>query len=115
MAADFTRYRFSVPLEDTSVREWIDAQANLSHSLRTLIRDSIRKHGMMDATCLPVEQIGKVGRPSNAELAARKAAEQEVETPVEPTPPLVVPKPEPKVQGAGSVLDGDALSSIFKK
>lgn len=59
----FRRLRFSVPNADVSVIEWIDAQANLSASIRELIKDSIRRNGIMDATCMRVEQRGAVGRP----------------------------------------------------
>lgn len=71
---NFVRHRFSVPKADESVTEWIAHQSNLSFSIRFLIKDYIRVHGMTDATCAPVEQRGKVGRPSNAELAAREVA-----------------------------------------
>lgn len=60
---DHNRYRFSVPKADTSVNQWIDAQGSLSHSIRELIKDHIRKYGITDATCMPVEQQARVGRP----------------------------------------------------
>ena len=73
----FTRHRFSVPKADDTVREWMEAQSNLSQSLRQLIREYVRKNGCTDVTCARVEQIGKVGRPSNEELA-RRAAEADM-------------------------------------
>lgn len=75
----FKRYRFSVPNADTSVNQWIEQQASLSHSLRALIRNRIIEHGMTDPTCDSVTQRPKVGRPSNAELAQREMMRQDEE------------------------------------
>lgn len=89
-AESFKRYRFSVPNADESVTEWIEAQSNLSFSIRVLIRDFIRVHGKVDATCAPVEQRGKVGRPSKEDIAAREAAKASAEYAPEP---VVLPQP----------------------
>lgn len=49
------RERFSVPFKDVSVCEWIDAQENLSASLRFVIREHIRENrGIIDPLCDPV-------------------------------------------------------------
>lgn len=45
------RYRFSVPKNDDPVIHWLSVQANVSYSLRTLIRDSIARQGYVDITC----------------------------------------------------------------
>lgn len=58
-----SRYRFTVPPADTSVQQWIETQDNLSASLRTIIRESIERDGYVDATCKPVEQLPRRGRP----------------------------------------------------
>lgn len=73
----FDRFRFSVPKADVSVLSWIESQANLSSSIRTLIRNRIAEHGMSDVTCDTVVQKGKVGRPSNAELAQREVMKEQ--------------------------------------
>ena len=62
------RFRVSVPDTDESVLAWIGAQSDLSNSVRTLIRESIEKNGYRDATCYPVSQQPRRGRPpKNAE------------------------------------------------
>lgn len=73
----FDRFRFSVPKADVSVLSWIESQANLSSSIRTLIRNRIAECGMTDVTCDAVVQKGKVGRPSNAELAQREVMKEQ--------------------------------------
>ena len=57
------RFRVSVPDADESVLAWIGAQSDLSASVRTLIRDAIERHGYRDATCYPVQQQPRRGRP----------------------------------------------------
>lgn len=71
------RHRISVPLGDTAVLDWIHNQANLSYSLRLVIREYISRHGYGDVTCLDVSQMAKRGRPSNA---ARESFEQAMQT-----------------------------------
>jgi hypothetical protein len=66
-----TRYRLSVPAADESTLAWIDAQLNLSYSIRMLIREDIQKNGCTDVSCRAVEQGAKRGRPTNAELERR--------------------------------------------
>lgn len=48
------RYHFSAPASDVQIAEWIEAQHNFSSSIRLVIKDYIAKHGMIDATCLPM-------------------------------------------------------------
>ncbi len=58
------RHRFTVPVADTRVNEWIEAQSNLGFSLRVLIKAFMREYGMQDATCLELGvQVKKKGRP----------------------------------------------------
>lgn len=58
------RHRFTVPVADTRVNEWIEAQSNLGFSLRVLIKAFIREYGIQDATCLELGvQVKKKGRP----------------------------------------------------
>lgn len=58
------RFRVSVPDADESVLAWIGAQSDLSASVRSLIREAIERHGYRDATCYPVQQQPRRGRPS---------------------------------------------------
>lgn len=78
MTTTAKRYRLQVPAEDISVQEWIEAQINISTSIRQLIREDIMKNGYTDVTCRRVEQGPKRGRPTNAELE-RRAEENEPE------------------------------------
>lgn len=57
------RFRVSVPDTDESVLAWIGAQSDLSNSVRALIRESIERNGYRDATCYPVVQQPRRGRP----------------------------------------------------
>ena len=57
------RFRVSVPEADESVLAWIGAQSDLSASVRSLIREAIERHGYRDATCYPVAQQPRRGRP----------------------------------------------------
>lgn len=90
------RRRLSVPYEDESVIRWLDCQVNMSVSLRSLIREDIRKNGYTDVTCREVVQGPKVGRPSNAEIAARTVVE--TEEPVQKVTPSVTPVTKPQTE-----------------
>ena len=57
------RFRVSVPEADESVLAWIGAQSDPSASVRSLIREAIERHGYRDATCYPVQQQPRRGRP----------------------------------------------------
>lgn len=46
-----TRFAFSVPKGDTQIINWIDAQYNLSSSIRMLIKDYIARNGIDDVSC----------------------------------------------------------------
>lgn len=121
----FKRYRFSVPKADASVNEWIEKQANLSYSLRALIRNRIMEHGMTDPTCDNVTQKPKVGRPSNAELAQREMAKQEFDKtddnePVkedvkQELPPMTAQEPQIKRQMEFPIVDGTENKNVPEK
>lgn len=87
------RFRVSVPDADESVLAWIGAQSDLSASVRSLIREAIERHGYRDATCYPVQQQPRRGRPP-------KQAEQaeQLETvdghPIAQSIGILMPKPE---------------------
>lgn len=91
------RFRVSVPETDESVLAWIGAQSDLSNSVRALIRESIEKNGYRDATCYPVVQQPRRGRPpKNTDEAEDATAPEMIKPVVEPddevaTTPAVVP------------------------
>lgn len=62
------KVRWTVPGADVSVIEWLDAQENVSQSLRLLIRESIQRDGFIDVVYKPVEQLPRKGRPAGSGL-----------------------------------------------
>jgi len=91
------RFRVSVPETDESVLAWIGAQSDLSNSVRALIRESIERNGYRDATCYPVVQQSRRGRPpKNTDEAEDATVPEMIKPVVEPddevtTTPAVVP------------------------
>ncbi|MFF4410213.1 hypothetical protein [Streptomyces sp. NPDC001404] len=57
------KVRWTVPAADTSVIEWLNEQADISQSIRLLIRESIQRDGYIDVYYKPVEQLPRRGRP----------------------------------------------------
>lgn len=89
------RFRVSVPDTDESVLAWIGAQSDLSNSVRALIRESIERNGYRDATCYPVVQQPRRGRPP-------KSADDEAENAT--APEMIKPGVEPDEMVAESVI-----------
>lgn len=87
------RFRVSVPDADESVLAWIGAQSDLSASVRSLIREAIERHGYRDATCYPVQQQPRRGRPPKLTDQA-----EQLETvdghPIAQSIGILMPKPE---------------------
>ena len=81
------RFRVSVPEADESVLAWIGAQSDLSASVRSLIREAIERHGYRDATCYPVVQQPRRGRPpKSTEQLAEQAGFTELTVDGHPIP-----------------------------
>lgn len=57
------KVRWTVPAADTSVIEWLNEQADISQSIRLLIRESIQRDGYIDVYYKPVDQLPRRGRP----------------------------------------------------
>lgn len=92
------RFRVSVPETDESVLAWIGAQSDLSNSVRALIRESIGRNGYRDATCYPVVQQPRRGRPpKNTDEAEDATALEPVAEPVAQSDEMVA---EPVAQPA---------------
>lgn len=112
------KVRWTVPAADTSVIDWLNEQADISQSIRLLIRESIQRDGYIDVFYKPVDQLPRRGRPplENTEqreddeavserrptaravqLQPAVADEGEVDTEavVEKTAPAPVAQPEP--------------------
>lgn len=91
------RFRVSVPDADESVLAWIGAQSDLSASVRSLIREAIERHGYRDATCYPVQQQPRRGRPPKlTELTDQ--AEQLETVDGHPIPDQIAALVEPKME-----------------
>ena len=89
------RFRVSVPEADESVLAWIGAQSDLSASVRALIRDAIERHGYRDATCYPVQQQPRRGRPPKLTEQAELTVDghpisEQIVAAVEPKPELLM-------------------------
>ena len=90
------RFRVSVPEADESVLAWIGAQSDLSASVRSLIREAIERHGYRDATCYPVQQQPRRGRPPKQAEQADQAEQLETVDghPIAQSIGILMPKPE---------------------
>lgn len=88
------RFRVSVPEADESVLAWIGAQSDLSASVRSLIREAIERHGYRDATCYPVQQQPRRGRPPKL----TDQAEQLETVDGHPVPEQIAALVEPKME-----------------
>lgn len=60
------RYHFTAPASDTQIAEWVANQHNFSVSMRMVLKDYIARHGMTDASCLPLQFASDVVPISNA-------------------------------------------------
>lgn len=84
------RFRVSVPEADESVLAWIGAQSDLSASVRSLIREAIERHGYRDATCYPVQQQPRRGRPPKLETIDGHPIPEQIAALVEPKMELLM-------------------------
>lgn len=115
------RFRVSVPETDESVLAWIGAQSDLSNSVRALIRESIERNGYRDATCYPVVQQPRRGRPpKNTDEAEDAIVPEMIKPVVEPddevaTTPAVVPvstHEEPAYEAPAQTRVEDVLGTL---
>lgn len=111
------RFRVSVPETDESVLAWIGAQSDLSNSVRVLIRESIERNGYRDATCYPVVQQPRRGRPPKNTDEAEDATVPEMTEPVvEPdemvTEPVVAPAAVPMPVHEEPAYEAPAQTSV---
>lgn len=115
MGVEQKRYRFSVPEGDKSVHNWIASQANLSFSLRTLIKNCISQMGYVDVTCgKPMEKAS--GRPNKTiqESVFEKADSGELYNSEPNSKPEVIEK-QPVVTKKEDDKDDMAAMFSFKR
>ncbi|MEO3931406.1 hypothetical protein WMO79_01145 [Micrococcaceae bacterium Sec7.4] len=102
------RFRVNVPAADEAVLAWMEAQYNHSLSVRLLIRESIERHGYVDAMNRPVEQLPKRGRPAVADdEAATEPLVRHAQTPAPVSLPQSPPAAAPAVPLPAGLLDLD--------
>ena len=114
------RYRLKVPESDASVIAWMNAQSELSISLRLLIKEDIIRNGFTDVTCRPVGQLPKRGRPSNLDIELRETVvESNVEDDAssmdekfEDAPPSVVEPVEQPVKAVASKPKAEIVKDV---
>lgn len=108
------RFRVSVPDADESVLAWIGAQSNLSESVRALIREAIERNGYRDATCYPVVQQPRRGRPpKNVDETAYETVHAVAPEPVdEPRDEAPAPVTAPTLVHDEHSDEAPALSNI---
>lgn len=108
------RFRVSVPETDESVLAWIGAQSDLSNSVRALIRESIERNGYRDATCYPVVQQPRRGRPpKNVDEIAYETVHGVAPEPAdEPRDETLVPVTAPTLVHDEHSDEAPALSNI---
>ena len=120
------RFRISVPETDKEVLAWIDAQSNLSFSLRLLMREAMRLSGEQDISCTQFTFRNPPGRPRKklSQPAQSEPVEQIVQPVIQQAPQPVAEKktlgpahPErnhPNIPFAdeGSVTEDDMLAML---
>lgn len=93
-AVQMTRVRFSCPVTDKQVFDWIQGQSNLSASIRHIIKQYVAEHGYGDATCEPYG-FSKQGQNVEKSVEIVETVPQKVET--QPAP-VQAATPQPIVQ-----------------
>lgn len=107
---------------ETDLKEWLNNQSNKSHSIKKLIRDCIRVHGMQDLDDLPViadylrgdlqQPKRRPGRPRKSETLQQNVPEQQVQyIPKETSDSLA---PQPVVQNYQPVMQQSQSEPIQK-
>ncbi|MDX3020054.1 hypothetical protein [Streptomyces acidiscabies] len=97
-AGEPRKVRWTVPAADSSVIEWLKVQADISQSIRLLIRESIQRDGYADVYYKPVEQLPRRGRPpleSTEQREDDEAVTDQADAVVETTASAPVAQPEP--------------------
>lgn len=107
------KVRWTVPAADTSVIEWLNVQADISQSLRLLIRESIQRDGYVDVFYKPVEQLPRRGRPPLE--STEQHGDDEATTDRRPAARPVQPQPQPVVTDqADAVVDRTAPAPVAR-
>ncbi|MEV7872643.1 hypothetical protein AB0P17_42565 [Streptomyces sp. NPDC088124] len=76
------KVRWTVPAADTSVNTWLNEQADISQSVRLLIREPIERDGFIDVFYKPVVQLPRRGRPSLESVEQHDDEESVAERPI---------------------------------
>ncbi|MFJ2419301.1 hypothetical protein [Streptomyces brevispora] len=98
------KVRWTVPAADTSVIEWLNEQADISQSIRLLIRESIQRDGYIDVFYKPVDQLPRRGRPPLEITEQREDDEATAERRPAARPVQPQPQPQPVVTDQADVV-----------
>lgn len=96
----FFRTRIRIPVIDEVSMTWAQSQADLSHSLRTLIHEWVKKNGFTDPTAPPMP-ANATGVKSSAERKMKREATKTFDSVVTPAteipamPPVQAPITSP--------------------
>ncbi|MDL5199633.1 hypothetical protein [Streptomyces sp. ALI-76-A] len=104
------KVRWTVPAADTSVIEWLNEQADISQSIRLLIRESIQRDGYIDVFYKPVDQLPRRGRPPLE--STEQHEDDEATTDRRPAARLVQPQPQPVAGQADAVVEKTAPAPV---
>ncbi|MCY1718435.1 hypothetical protein OVA26_15985 [Microbacterium sp. SL62] len=90
------RRHVHIPADDQVTQDWFDSQTDQSASVRLLVRDEIRRHGMIDRVTR--ERFGTSVAQRTAGAFATSAPASATPAPAAPTAPVgwVVPGLDPK-------------------
>ncbi|MFD7541270.1 hypothetical protein [Streptomyces sp. NPDC059819] len=104
------KVRWTVPAADTSVIEWLNEQADISQSIRLLIRESIQRDGYIDVFYKPVDQLPRRGRPPLETNDQREGDEALAER--SPVARPVQPRPQPQDPDPADAVVETAAPSV---
>lgn len=105
-AQSYRQVRMSIPENDASVLRWLEAQSNMTLSIRLAIRQAITKYGYVDLSCLDIDK--GPGRP-------REPDYQEPVAEARPQAPVAQPAPVRAQPPAGrSDIRDPRLADILK-
>lgn len=105
-AQSYRQVRMSIPENDVSVLRWLEAQSNMTLSIRLAIRQAITKYGYVDLSCLDIDK--GPGRPRETEY-------QEPVPEARPQAPAAQPAPaRPQPMAGRSDIRDPRLADILK-
>ena len=124
------RVQVAIPVDDLVTQSWLNAQNNMSFSIRYLIREHVRETGEyidvmsvglpdVETPPLPRNVVKEFSKTASKESVEPKLQETKTEKVENKPKPKATPKPERKVESkqaesasAGIELDMDVITSM---